>query len=98
MNACLLDVVQTGVEVDELLVHLIEVLAEIVGEVLEQLLDEDGGGSHGSSGLQIPGVRVLLGRGPLVWWRLGFGGLEAAVLGRGREGVGARRGREGREG
>jgi len=35
LDACLLDVVQAGVEVDELLVHLIEVFVEIVGEVLE---------------------------------------------------------------
>jgi hypothetical protein len=46
MEVCLLYVVQPGVEIDELLVHLIDVLAEVVGEVLEQLLYSDGGGSH----------------------------------------------------
>jgi hypothetical protein len=63
MEVCLLYVVQPGVEIDELLVHLVEVLAEVVGEVLEQLLYGDGGGSHGSSGLRILGVRVLLEEG-----------------------------------
>jgi hypothetical protein len=43
-----------GVEVDELLMHLIKVLVEIFGEFLEQLLDDVGGGSHGSSDLRIP--------------------------------------------
>ena len=51
LDACLLDSVQTFVEVDELAMHLSEVLAEIGGEVVEQLLHGGGGGVHGSSGL-----------------------------------------------
>jgi hypothetical protein len=95
MDACLLDVVQASVEIDELLVHVIEGLAEIVSEVLEQLLHEVNGGSHESSGLRIPGVTRGLGWGDgvgngegkvaaRVWER------ERGVGERGRKGIGLR--------
>ena len=54
MGACALDSVQTIVEVDELTVHLPEVLAKIGGEVLDQLLHGGSVGVHGLSGLWIP--------------------------------------------
>jgi len=55
MDVCMLDIVQAFVEVDELAMHLLEVVAEICGEVLNQLLHGGGGGGvHGSSGLRIP--------------------------------------------
>lgn len=54
MDACTLDIMQAFVKVDELAMHLLEVLAEISGEVLNQLLHDGVGGVHGSSGLQIP--------------------------------------------
>lgn len=44
--------------------HLVKVLTENIGEVLEQLLHLDDDGSHGSSGLRIPGVTILLGGRP----------------------------------
>ena len=41
MDACLLDGMQTRVQVDELVMLLLKVLAEVVGEVLDQLLHVD---------------------------------------------------------
>ena len=53
MGPCALDSMQMVVEVDELTVHLPEVLAKIGGEVLDQLLHGGGSGVHGSSSLRI---------------------------------------------
>lgn len=48
MVLCLLDVLEVGVEVDELLVHLIKLLAKVGGEFPEKLLHDNDNGSHGS--------------------------------------------------
>ena len=95
MDACLLDGVQMCVQVEELLMHLIKILADVVVKGLEQLLHVGGGGSHGSSGLRIPGVRVLLGgvvrgrqlglRGYGRWVREEGGGRERRKGSAGRE-------------
>jgi hypothetical protein len=41
------NVVEAGVEVDGLLVHLVKFDTVVGGELLEQLLHGDGGGGHG---------------------------------------------------
>ena len=51
MDARLLDSVQTFVEVDELAMHILEILVEVGGKVLDQLLHGGGGGVYESSGL-----------------------------------------------
>ena len=49
---------EAGVEIDELLVHLIELVTEVGRELLEELLHDGGGGGHGCQkdriGLRIP--------------------------------------------
>jgi hypothetical protein len=58
LDLCLLDVVDAGVEVDDLLAHLIQFGAEAGGELLEQLLHGGGVEDHGclkdQFGLTIP--------------------------------------------